>query len=48
MIQGGPREASFVAEENRNDSEVFKPVALSMNLRYPGSGDTEEVRAYPL
>lgn len=48
MILGGPREVSFVTEENRNDSEMFKPVAQSNNLRYPGFEDTEEVRAYPL
>ena len=43
-----PRGVSFVAAEDRNGSEVFKPVAQSVNLRHPGAGDTEEVRAYPL
>ena len=48
MILGGPGEESIVAAENRNDSAVFKPVAQSVKLRYPGRGDTEEDRENPL
>jgi hypothetical protein len=36
MMLSVPREASFVAAENRNDSAVFKPVAQFINP-YPAN-----------